>query len=634
MAQVSHLYRRPSGIYAVRLAVPLRHRAAIGKGELHLTTGTRTLAVAKTVASAMLLHWRERFLSLERLQRMDIERLVTGSPKLVGSGFLRLTEAVETAGLSEEDVLREAAEGRVRLYSRVAGVSGHLVPLDALDANPETVGAYDVPKPAQMPVSAVQVSHAGLVKVRHGNATSTLLLEQRAVNVVLFDLPERPGWAFAPENPVCVTRSNIEVLASEIEALRVLLAAKVTPEQLTAAKAVNNKPGPIGKTGKSGKRFSEAVAAYMVDKEKRCASDHARRVRAACNLFGELQDDPRLDEIDRDRLRDFIAETLPKVPARENLLRIKLGTASVRASMAVAPEDWPGLSIEEQQFRVMCLVGLFQWLRAEGWIALDPATGLTKVVRGGTAAPKKRAQDARDPFSDDELVTIFSQPWWKEGKGTLTFAGTYREFSPFYYWLPLLGLFTGARINELCQLAVTDIRVTEAGVWFIDVNEDGDSKSLKNANSRRLIPVHPTLIQLGLIDWRDRLEAEGFDRLFPELSHHDIKGYSKDAVKWFSRFLAGLGFPRDNRRTFHSFRHGFSSQCANKLQVSEAVLSQLTGHKRGDSTLMTVYRKDVVPDVLVETIKAVSFNLPPVASFDLDAGVKAIRDATRRKRSK
>ena len=29
---------------------------------------------------------------------------------------------------------------------------------------------------------------------------------------------------------------------------------------------------------------------------------------------------------------------------------------------------------------------------------------------------------------------------------------------PAYYWVPLLGQYTGARLNELCQLYVNDIK--------------------------------------------------------------------------------------------------------------------------------------------------------------------------------
>ena len=96
MSQISNVYRRPSGIYAVRLVVPERLRATIGKREIHQSTGTRTLAVAKAVACGLLAHWREKFLNLEH---MDLSRLILGSLGLIGGGFLRLAEAAVDSGI-------------------------------------------------------------------------------------------------------------------------------------------------------------------------------------------------------------------------------------------------------------------------------------------------------------------------------------------------------------------------------------------------------------------------------------------------------------------------------------------------------------------------------------------------------
>jgi integrase len=48
------------------------------------------------------------------------------------------------------------------------------------------------------------------------------------------------------------------------------------------------------------------------------------------------------------------------------------------------------------------------------------------------------------------------------------------------YWIPLLGFFTGARLNELCQLHLCDIKEID-NVWILDINEE-DSKKIKNLN--------------------------------------------------------------------------------------------------------------------------------------------------------
>ncbi len=48
-------------MYVVRLVVPQRLREAVGRREIHATTGSRTLAVAKVIASGLLTHWRRPY---------------------------------------------------------------------------------------------------------------------------------------------------------------------------------------------------------------------------------------------------------------------------------------------------------------------------------------------------------------------------------------------------------------------------------------------------------------------------------------------------------------------------------------------------------------------------------------------
>lgn len=65
MQGMSCLYRRSSGIYAVRLVVPKRLRESIGRTEIHTSTGVRSLAVAKTEALRIQLHWRKHFQAMD-----------------------------------------------------------------------------------------------------------------------------------------------------------------------------------------------------------------------------------------------------------------------------------------------------------------------------------------------------------------------------------------------------------------------------------------------------------------------------------------------------------------------------------------------------------------------------------------
>ncbi len=75
------------------------------------------------------------------------------------------------------------------------------------------------------------------------------------------------------------------------------------------------------------------------------------------------------------------------------------------------------------------------------------------------------------------------------------------------YWIPILGLYTGARIGELCQLAAADIEKTD-GVDLIHITDQGEGQSVKTTAGRRLVPVHPELVRLGFLEYADAIEKK------------------------------------------------------------------------------------------------------------------------------
>jgi integrase len=244
--------------------------------------------------------------------------------------------------------------------------------------------------------------------------------------------------------------------------------------------------------------------------------------------------------------------------------------------------------------------------------------------------PVKREDESRSSFSVEDLKTIFGGPWFKTGQGVLTKQDTYRTFVPYYYWLPLLGLFTGGgRINEMAQLYLRDIRKTEAGTWYVDINEDTVDKRLKTAPSKRMVPLHPQLIALGFDQWHAALTKAGHKRLFPELKHDKEKGYGKAATKWFCNYMASLGIPRDGRKTFHSFRHTYIN--ALPEDIPGRLANQLIGHTRGKSTREKVYLKEAELDAAARYVSCLAITLPEIAEFHIAAGLKSIEDALQRK---
>ena len=61
---------------------------------------------------------------------------------------------------------------------------------------------------------------------------------------------------------------------------------------------------------------------------------------------------------------------------------------------------------------------------------------------------------------------------------------------PERYWITLLSAYSGARLNEVCQLNMSDINKTD-GIWTMNINADSDDKSIKTKSGNRVIPLHP-----------------------------------------------------------------------------------------------------------------------------------------------
>lgn len=179
----------------------------------------------------------------------------------------------------------------------------------------------------------------------------------------------------------------------------------------------------------------------------------------------------------------------------------------------------------------------------------------------------------RRTFSDVELAKIFEP---------MTLNCDKRP-SPYKYWLTLIAVHTGARINEIAQLHLSDIVVIDDIPCFNITNESDDSieakavikKAVKTEAGKRIVPIHCQLIELGLLDYVKALREHNHLMLFPDLSHAKIK-YGMLASKWFANYCNSLGLT-DSALTFHSFRHGVVTLLA-KNNVQRELRKLLVGH--------------------------------------------------------
>lgn len=136
--------------------------------------------------------------------------------------------------------------------------------------------------------------------------------------------------------------------------------------------------------------------------------------------------------------------------------------------------------------------------------------------------------------------------------------------------LIMLGAYTGARIEELCQLKVTDV-VSEDGVDCFYISNG------KNENAERIVPVHKDLKPLIK---RLAKEADG-DFLLPASGKNKYGTRSDSLSKQFGRLKKDLGYGEEH--VFHSLRKSFITFLQNN-DVPGLTIASIVGHETGTIT--------------------------------------------------
>lgn len=75
-----------------------------------------------------------------------------------------------------------------------------------------------------------------------------------------------------------------------------------------------------------------------------------------------------------------------------------------------------------------------------------------------------------------------------------------------------MGLFTGTRLGELCQLRVVDIHKIE-GIDVLVLTNAGEGQSIKSNAGHRSVPIHSELVRLGFLRYVQTIKDSGSDSL-------------------------------------------------------------------------------------------------------------------------
>lgn len=264
--------------------------------------------------------------------------------------------------------------------------------------------------------------------------------------------------------------------------------------------------------------------------------------------------DIRMHDINDEHIRDFIKSTWV-FPA--NVGSTKHGKNLDAKEALLLPDTRP--QHQTTAFKSQRMTKSFlrwaiqQHLMAEDWTGIFPK----EVVKW-----KNRAPTGYIKFEDTDLQRIFERD----------ILGTTKLYPQLLYWGPLLALYTGARVNELCQLLLDDVVMWQGRILCFNITDlepdedeygtappapryaEGEESRVKNTASRRWVPVHPKLLELGFTDYVAYLKEQGHKQLFPDAAFEDASGYGRKLSRHWQSFSREIGVWRERKKVFHSFR--------------------------------------------------------------------------------
>lgn len=248
------------------------------------------------------------------------------------------------------------------------------------------------------------------------------------------------------------------------------------------------------------------------------------------------------------------------------------------------------------------MAAVFKWAVRNDLIKRNMTEGLELKV------PQRKASEARNAFSTEQVgqLMVAAKAYSQKASG-----------KPYHYYVTALAAITGARLNEVAQLQVKDVRTTETGTVYIHINEDDSSlpgKSIKNAHSDRCVPLVDGVYSFVLADFmalvEDRRGAVGDDAMVFDGLRLMKNGYGEQVSKWFNRTLLPKVIADRDGLAFHSFRHTVATQLK-QHGVELAYAQAIMGHSSGSITYDR-YAKEVevnrLLNVLAEVYKEIVVN--------------------------
>ncbi|NKW78221.1 site-specific integrase [Rhodobacteraceae bacterium R_SAG7] len=370
-------------------------------------------------------------------------------------------------------------------------------------------------------------------------------------------------------------RIAIELRKGRRDMLRRVLEAAERLEYYSYESAPAINPAAPAPSLPASSALGAAVDDFIAEHSRQWASKTIGQNRAYLNILVEYFGPDRLLATITKQDASEVKKVLQALPSSRNT---KPKLKAMPLMQVIKEPGHKKINSHIQMFKMF-----FDWAERHGYA---PHT----LFEGMKVKKDKASEGERKPFSAEQARLIYTEL-------TQNPSGLVRKDS--HKWGMLLGMFTGARLNEICQLDISDVQ-QEGDTWFLNITDEGDdTKSVKSKAGRRKVPLHSQLIRLGFLAFVD--SRRNGTRLFPDYSYSANGGYGRNLGRWCNEsFLPKLEIKQPGL-VFHSLRHTVVTRLG-QANVPEPIIQCIVGHARSGVTQEVYLREGYTLEQLSEAI--------------------------------
>jgi len=323
------------------------------------------------------------------------------------------------------------------------------------------------------------------------------------------------------------------------------------------------------------------------------------------DIIGQRQD---ISVLDKDTITQY-QRTLRQLPKNVNKFHSKPDDVLKRPAYyrdIAEHNDMPKLAARGLESHFNTVKPFLSWCVDHEYLQKDYRHVLS-IGKGEIRKTKKEVL----PFSQDHLLRMFTSYIYSDQLIPR------EKPNAFQFWVPLIGLWTGAREGEIASLLLSDIKTID-GIICFDINDESEGKSVKNEASKRKVPIAKAILDAGFESYvEQRVREKGTKTtnapLFVLPDHRD--GVARAVSKWFNenfKIKCDLKTTGNTKVVFHSFRHTLINKMRStkmgNTPIRNSIIQEIVGHETGVVTDDT-YGHDHDFSLLKEAIDSLDFGV-------------------------